>query len=129
MKMKAIGSACAVPLVLVALSGVSAAAPIERSPSPPPWASKHTDCTQALPSVPGKPADGYSASLLEVVGRKHVSCHRAKQLSLADWRHGHQGQALRWHTRRQWRSTSGSAYFGDFVGRQGRVRVEYYAIH
>jgi hypothetical protein len=66
---------------------------------------------------------------LMIVGRRHTSCRAAKRLSRAEWVHGPQRRPLRWRYRRAWRSTSGSAYVGDFIGTRGARRIEFFATH
>jgi hypothetical protein len=72
---------------------------------------------------------GYNVYGLAIVVHRHVSCPEAKRLARAEWVHGALRRPLRWRYRRAWRSTSGSAYVGDFIGTHGARRIEFFASH
>jgi hypothetical protein len=116
-----------------AAAEVEPEAPLQRGPNPPAWTKADTGCAVEL-SDASHPSGvvgyiGYNVYVLAIVARRHASCHEAKRLARAEWEHGPLSRPLRWHYRRAWRSTSGSAYVGDFVGSHGARRIEFFAVY
>ena len=103
--------------------------------TPPGWVKRKPVCQMILLSdaehpsgIVGVPADGYNAYSLSVIAKHGIGCTRARQLAAEHWTTG-AAAPLVWSERRSWRSTAGSAYVGDFIGREGATRVEYLAFH
>lgn len=124
--------AAAIAVAAVLVLGVTSAT---AGTTPPPWTKRKPVCHKILladaghPSgVVGVPAGGYNAYVLSVVAKHGIGCTRARQLAREHWATG-SAAPLNWTERRSWRSTAGSAYFGDFVGQAGATRVEYLAVH
>jgi hypothetical protein len=117
----------------VAAAEIEPQSPVQESPNPPAWTKMSSDCVVELADpthlsgVVG--SIGYNVSILTIVRHRHVSCPEAKRLARAEWIHGPLRRPLRWRYRRAWRSTSGSAYVGDFIGTHGARRVEFFAVH
>jgi hypothetical protein len=128
--------ACLLALTSAGAAGageVQPQAPIQTGANPPGWARTTSRCVVELTDA-RHPSGvvgyiGYNASLLTVVRHKRVSCPEAKRLARAEWTRGPLRRPLRWRYARAWRSTSGSAYIGDFVGVHGARRVEFFAVH
>lgn len=127
---------CSALLVAIAATAPVAAAKTQYSADPPAWVR---DAKSICPRIDltagnnfsgrsGPLAGGYNVSSLVIVDRRGVSCSRARQLARRDWLQGH-GPPLRWRQRRAWRSTSGSAYVGDYRGTGSGIVVEYHAVH
>lgn len=87
------------------------------------------DFTKTIPSgLGGEAGGGYNVYYLAIVSKRNMGCKRARQLAREHWSLN-EAPPFRWNRRRAWRSTTGSAYVGDFVGRRGRQRIEYWAVH
>lgn len=117
----------------VAAAEVEPQAPVQKSPNPPAWTKANSDCMVDL-ADPAHPSGvvgyiGYNVSILSIVRHRHASCPEARRLARAEWVHGPLRRPLSWRYRRAWRSTSGSAYVGDFIGTHGARRVEFFAVH
>jgi hypothetical protein len=127
------GLGAALLVCSVAAAEASPQTPVQRSPNPPAWTKASSDCGVDLTDVTHPSGVvgyiGYNVYDLAIVEHRHVSCREAKRLARAEWVHGPLRRPLSWHYRRAWRSTSGSAYVGDFVGTHGRRRVEFFAGH
>jgi hypothetical protein len=121
----------AIAVGILVLGVVSATA----GTTPPAWTRRKPVCHEILLTSPehpsgvdGVPAGGYSAYVLSVVAKHGLGCTRARQLAREHWETG-SAAPLSWEQQRSWRATAGSAYFGDFVGQAGAIRVEYLAVH
>ncbi len=117
----------------VGAAEVSPQTPVQASPNPPAWTKAKSDCVVGLSDadhISGVVGYiGYNVYDLSIVGHRHVSCPEGKRLARAEWVHGPLRRPLCWRYRRAWRSTSGSAYVGDFVGTHGARRIEFFALH
>jgi hypothetical protein len=107
--------------------------PVQESPNPPAWTRSSSSCDVELADAESPSGVvgyiGYNVSILSIVGRRNVTCAEAKELARAEWVNGPLRRPLRWRYVRAWRSTSGSAYVGDFVGTKGAKMVEFLAVH
>lgn len=117
----------------VAAAEVAPQTPVQTSPNPPAWTKAKSDCVVEL-SDATHPSGvvgyiGYNVYDLSIVVHQNVSCREAKRLARAEWVNGPLRRPLRWRYKRAWRSTSGSAYIGDFVGTHGARRIEFFALH
>ena len=128
--------ALALTATAIVTATVAVASAQSQSANPPAWVRNakavcpKVDLTTGnnFSGQSGPLAGGYNVYFLTIVERRGTSCSRARQLARRDWLQGH-GGALRWRQRRAWRSTSGSAYVGDFRGTGNGVVVEYHAVH
>lgn len=120
---------------LMVLFGGLSVADASGGANPPGWATQRGVCKDVSmvnaqhPSGVASPlAGGYNVYLLRVVRRHGVGCDRARSLVRRKWVSGSNG-GYSWKRRRSWRSSAGSAYIGDVVGRSGGRSIEFLAVH
>jgi len=131
---RSLASCCLALALAVAIATSVATAGVQRSADPPTWTKTRPVCqrisltTQYPSGVSGPLAGGYNAFSLVVVRKAGMGCDRARRFARRDWIDGH-GPPLHFRLRRAWRSTGGSAWVGDYVGRDKGRLVEYFAVH